>query len=157
MSKWYVKFDNKRRHEIHGPMSEEEALDKGARLDGMAFSERIFEPQFVTTKEVDEIFAALGVLSTWTQEPHRGLEGLRTEIRVVAERAKKALILLSKKPQPSEPSIEDLLRRGGQQIKQIEERPKLDLDHQSILNVLIEAMEVISSLSRETAIEDIED
>jgi hypothetical protein len=43
--------------------------------------------------------------------------------------------------------VKVLLRRVAEQRRQIEERPKLDLDHQSILDVIIEAGEMIILLS----------
>lgn len=51
---WYVRFEAT--GEIAGPMTKDKAL---STVDGMAFSENIFSPRFVTTPEVEKILRQL--------------------------------------------------------------------------------------------------
>jgi len=55
--KWYVRREC---GAVDGPMSEEDARFNSERLDGaVMYNERIFEPQFVTSEEVEELLAEL--------------------------------------------------------------------------------------------------
>ena len=62
------------------------------------------------TEEVEEVLAALGTLDSWTRED-RNLGGYEKEIRIVVQRAQKALILLSREKSDVSGEVEELVGR----------------------------------------------
>ena len=60
--KWYVRTEC---GDVRGPMSQEDAEFERDRLDGaVMYNERIFEPEFVTTEEVETILAEMKSVAT---------------------------------------------------------------------------------------------
>ena len=116
---WYARTES---GDVRGPMSEENARFEADRLPGaVMYSERIFEPQFVTTSEVDTLIAEMrsSVSMRPTMPNHIFLEaqGLLT-------RAIDTITLLCKKPEFVTPEVEKFLSEVPEEIASL----LLDLD-----------------------------
>lgn len=91
---WYVRWEGT--GEITGPFSKEKALELPTAGDGLVFSSSIFEPQFVTTPEVDHVIGALRTLASWTRREDRNFADVGAEVRLVSQRAIDMITLLSR-------------------------------------------------------------
>ncbi len=92
--KWYVRTEC---GDVRGPMSREDAEFESVRLQGaVMYNERIFEPQFVTTEEVDSLLEALRA----HKQSHSVSQG--DDVPELCQRAIDTITLLSKKSEKVE-------------------------------------------------------
>lgn len=81
---WYVKYEQTGK--IDGPLTKEKALAFAEGGDGMAFSEQIFESQFVTSEDVENLLSDLRETRT---------KPVRYDIDQLCKRAVDVITLLS--------------------------------------------------------------
>ena len=135
--KWYIRYEST--DEIDGPMKQELALTKAGRVDGLVFSEEIFDPKFAITEEVEGLLGEM-----------RSLAGMRTtmppgdlllQAQDLLKRAIDTIILLS---------------REKDDFPVLDSRLLADLRYEVVrVRICQRAIDMITRLSREKE-EDIE-
>ncbi|KKK72969.1 hypothetical protein LCGC14_2898560 [marine sediment metagenome] len=143
--RWYVRREC---GDVQGPMSQEDAEFESGRLDGaVMFNERIFEPEFVVSNEVDIL---IGELRAHLARAESGC-GPESDCNTLIRRSVDALILLSKqKPVEVDFSVAVLLAelQGLCEAKEIIREGEDD----AIGTMLGRVMAALTSLSREKVV-----
>jgi len=147
---WYVKYEVTKT--IDGPFTEEQALRVAGDMEGMAFSEKIFEPKFVTTEEVETLLAEMRIRAN---EKQQGLTSVK--VKELLKQAADTIVLLSAEKVITSEEVENLLTdlrsySSDKQRKMLHEALGIQ-DANQIEEFMNKAADTIVLLSAEKVIE----
>lgn len=145
---WYVRWDAT--DEISGPMTKAEALDATSDGSGMPFSDTIFEPEFVTSDEVENLLAEM---RSRINEKQQGLTSV--QVKELLRKAADTIVLLSaeKVIEASEEEIlSDLKSYSTEKQKKMLHEALGIQDANLIEEIMNKAVDTIILLSREKVI-----
>lgn len=116
---WYIMLEGTK--EIVGPFSKEEGLKTLEAFDGFLFSEQIFEPQFVTSEEAENLLAGMREFLELNKDEK--FLSTRDSLNVMIQKSIDTIILLSR-----EKLISASIEGGVFSVDEIPEGVKLEVN-----------------------------